>query len=85
MQVLVASLTSELTLQWIKASSCLLVHREFKNPCLISIHGRVSELQTFVYIAAMKEFTHYRGTKELLCKRIAFLFFVIVRDQPRES
>ena len=57
MEVFVALLASELTFQWIKVSSCLLVHREFKNPCLISIHGRVSELQTFLYVTVTKEFT----------------------------
>ena len=38
------------------ASSCLLVHREFTNPCFITIHGMVFELQMFVYVAVTEEF-----------------------------
>ena len=38
-------------------SSCSPVHREYKNLCFISIHERISKLQTFVYVAVMKEFT----------------------------
>ena len=40
------------------ASSCLPVHREYKNLYSISIHEGVSKLQTFVYVAVMKEFTN---------------------------
>ena len=57
MQVFIALLVGELSLQWM-ASSCSPVHREYKNLCLISIHERISKLQTFVYIAVMKEFTN---------------------------
>ena len=39
------------------ASSCSPVHREYKHLCFISIHERISKLQTFVYIAVTKEFT----------------------------
>ena len=42
------------------ASSCLPVHREYKNPCFISIHEKIPKLQTFVYVAVMKEFTDDR-------------------------
>ena len=38
-------------------SSCSPVHREYKNLCFIVIHERISKLQTFVYVAVMKEFT----------------------------
>ena len=39
------------------ASSCLPVHREYKNLCFISIHEKIPKLQTFVYVAVTKEFT----------------------------
>ena len=38
-------------------SSCLPVHREYKNLCFISILERISKLQTLVNIAVAKEFT----------------------------
>ena len=58
MQVFIALLVGELTLQWIKswASPCSPIHREFKNPCFIFIHRWVSELWMFVYVAVTKEF-----------------------------
>ena len=44
------------------ASSCSPVHREYKN---LSIHERISRLQTFVYVAVMKEFTDDRVSVNL--------------------
>ena len=42
------------------ASSCSPVHREYTNLCFISIHEKIPKLQTFVYVAVMKEFTEDR-------------------------
>ena len=42
------------------ASSCSPVYREYKNLCCISIHEKIPKLQTFVYVAVTKEFTHDR-------------------------
>ena len=38
-------------------SLCSPVHREYINLCFISIHERISKLQTLVYVALTKEFT----------------------------
>ena len=40
------------------ASSCSPAHREYKNCHFISIHGRISKLQMFVYVAVTTEFTN---------------------------
>ena len=46
-------------------SSCSHVHREYKNLCFISIHEKLSKLQTFVYNAVTKEFTDDRCSVNL--------------------
>ena len=38
------------------------VHREFKNLCFISIQGRVSKFQMFVYVVGTKELTDDRSS-----------------------
>ena len=47
------------------ASPCSPVHREYKNLCFISIHKRILKLQTFVYVAVMKEYTDDRFSVNL--------------------
>ena len=39
------------------ASPCSPVHREYSNLCFISIHKKISKLQTFVYVVVTEEFT----------------------------
>ena len=62
MQVFIASLVGELRFQWISPGH----HRvrlfigSTKNVCFVSIHERISKLQTFVYVVVMKEFTDDR-------------------------
>ena len=46
-------------------SSFSLVHREYKDLCFNSIHKTIPKLQTFVYIAVMKEFTDDRYSVNL--------------------
>ena len=59
------------------ASLCLPFHirSEFKNHCFISIHKRVSELQTFVCNVVMKEFTN----------NISLVNLLEYRNMPREK
>ena len=56
MQVFIISLVSELIHQWINPGHHhvnFLFIGNLKNLCFVSIHRRVAELQTFVYVAVL--------------------------------
>jgi len=64
-------------------STCLLVHKEFNNPCFISMLKLVWKLQTLVYVVVKKEFTTIN--LPFLLDHIDILWYILVDAQNHGS